>query len=428
MTDAPKPVGDAEVLIGLPSRNPYSLPFAHRKLFASRLQEHDLFVYSEDDTLITAVQLNAFIELQRYLREDEILGFLRSETAPDGERYITSINHFFRWIPESAERRGDEIFAEFSNRHSGCFVATRNQLARAIESGGFLVEPHQEMYGMLESAASDIYTQCGLRRLVCISRVDEFIVPHLPNKYFSTMGIPIGELRRQITALETIADDESLPVALLVQPQTRAYRFRWSKHLYEPTNQAVVDVLPSGTRRVLSVGVGLGHTEQALVQKGVEVHAIAVDAVFANVLQSRGIPSVCGALEQTLVAVDREPFDAILVTDVLHLVAEPALWLRRLMEHLGVDGSMIIVSPSTCAVRPWLKDVRDGLIRSPIPRFDSSGVHAVTPGRVRRLCRSAGLRVCEVRTAEDGAGVSVSATLGHRLLSGRPFLIRATRV
>src|SRR3974390_355615 len=30
------------VLVGLPNRNPWSLPFAHKKLFAERLEKYDL--------------------------------------------------------------------------------------------------------------------------------------------------------------------------------------------------------------------------------------------------------------------------------------------------------------------------------------------------------------------------------------------------
>src|SRR6516162_5834322 len=42
-----------ENLVGLPTKNPWSLPFAHKKVFAERIHQYDLFVYSEDDILIT---------------------------------------------------------------------------------------------------------------------------------------------------------------------------------------------------------------------------------------------------------------------------------------------------------------------------------------------------------------------------------------
>ena len=146
LSNLDKPVRGAEVRVGLPSRDTYSLPFAHRKLFLECANDFDLFVYTEDDTLITPANLRAFLEVQQYLREDEIAGFLRSETNPDGIRYIVSANSHFRWVPDSAFSRTQYRFAEFSNQHSGCFIVTRSQLARAIASGGFTVEPRVDRY------------------------------------------------------------------------------------------------------------------------------------------------------------------------------------------------------------------------------------------------------------------------------------------
>ena len=53
---------DIETRVGLPNKNPWSLPFAHKRLFAERARDYDVFVYSEDDTLITAAHLRAFLE------------------------------------------------------------------------------------------------------------------------------------------------------------------------------------------------------------------------------------------------------------------------------------------------------------------------------------------------------------------------------
>ena len=53
---------DIEVLVGLPNRDPWSLPFSHKKVFAERLQKYDIFVYSEDDILITEQALKRLSE------------------------------------------------------------------------------------------------------------------------------------------------------------------------------------------------------------------------------------------------------------------------------------------------------------------------------------------------------------------------------
>src|SRR5208337_2056619 len=40
--------------------DPWSLPFAHKRIMADRIDKFDLFIYSEDDTLITERNIAAF--------------------------------------------------------------------------------------------------------------------------------------------------------------------------------------------------------------------------------------------------------------------------------------------------------------------------------------------------------------------------------
>ena len=49
-SDQPKDLGqDVKVMVGLPTENPWSLPFAHKNYFARNIDHYDLFIYSEDD-------------------------------------------------------------------------------------------------------------------------------------------------------------------------------------------------------------------------------------------------------------------------------------------------------------------------------------------------------------------------------------------
>ena len=162
---------DVEVQVGVPTPNPRSLPFAHRALFRERIEDYDLFIYSEDDTLVRWQTLKAFLESLEILQDNEIAGFLRTEQAPDGHVYFSTCHSFFRWIPSSVRQRGKYLWAKYSNEHSACFIATKQHIRKAIQSGGFLVEPHEGRYAMLESAATDIYTRCGFERLICIDRI-----------------------------------------------------------------------------------------------------------------------------------------------------------------------------------------------------------------------------------------------------------------
>ena len=395
LSDRPKPVDGAELLAGLPSGNPYSLPFAHRRLFAENVDKYDLFIYTEDDTLLTGAHIDSFLNINRLLEGDEILGFVRSETAPGGERYITTIHRHFRWLPETVAARGGELVAQLSNQHSGCFMATQAQLKRALASGGFMVAPHDGVYGMLETAASDIYRQCGLRRVICVSRIHEFIVPHLANKYFDRLGIPVDELDLQVRALRDLHRQESWK-GTLVNPETEAHEFRWSKNLYEKADEALLRALPTSARRVLSVGVGSGALERQLHRDGIDVQVVALDDVFARVLRERGVPAVTGPLDTALQAIGGEPFDAVLMVDALHLVPDPRQWLRAIRERLSPGGRLIVRVDNTGEISAWLTDLRAGRRRARFPRFAASGVQPVNSAALRGWCRAAGFAVARI--------------------------------
>ena len=199
---------------GYSDSNPWSLPFAHKKLFAERADKYDLFIYSEDDILITEANLRAFMDVTAALQQDEIAGFLRIEKGANGEANYPDIHAYFHWDPTSVRSRGRYTLAHFTNEHAACYVLSQQQLKRAINSGGFLVEPHEEKYDLLCTAATDPYTQCGFKKLVPVSHIDDFTVHHLSNKYVGRVGVSALELRDQTEALIRISGAKEAPSPL----------------------------------------------------------------------------------------------------------------------------------------------------------------------------------------------------------------------
>jgi SAM-dependent methyltransferase len=425
LSNVDKAVEGAEVLVGLPSRDSYSLPFAHRKLFRENADRFDLFVYTEDDTLITPANLLAFLEAQQQLPDDEIAGFLRSETDQRGNRYIVSANHHFRWLPESVVTRGRDRFAQFSNQHSGCFIATRSQLSRAIASGGFTLEPRAGRYGMLETAASDIHTQCGLTRVICLTRIEDFIVPHLANKYHGSMGVPMIEFNAQVSALLNRSESG----VALFNPETRARGFRWSKHLYRGPDEALLALVPPSTRRILSIGAASGADETALIRKGLDVSAVPLDAVFGEGLAKRGVSIVGTSLAEASGTASQEPFEAVLAADVLHLVPDPLEAMREMARLLTPDGVLVgSVSNTTSLLWP-LKDWRRGDRGWIRPAFERNGAHPMNSGKLASLCRASALQLEELVPSVDGMSPRLSRVpMGgvRRMLAPR-LLFRARR-
>jgi hypothetical protein len=205
-SDRPKRVpAGVRLVVGLPTPDPCSLPFAHKRLFAERQDDYDLFIYTEDDILIGEHNIAAFLEAGSVLREDEIAGLLRYERDEAGRRFFVDAHPPFDWVDGSFEVRGGYTLATFANQHSGCYVLTRAHLRKALRSGGYLVAPHETYYDMRASAATDPYTLCGLTRRICASHLDRFLIHHLPNTYVGVLGTEEGEFRERLGALTAAA-------------------------------------------------------------------------------------------------------------------------------------------------------------------------------------------------------------------------------
>ena len=88
--------------IGLPLPDPFTLPYVHKHLFRKRADDYDLFIYTEDDTLISDHNIEAFLWATELLDDDHIAGFLRTETTPEGIVRCSSVHSHFHWRPDSA--------------------------------------------------------------------------------------------------------------------------------------------------------------------------------------------------------------------------------------------------------------------------------------------------------------------------------------
>jgi hypothetical protein len=201
-SDRPKDVPDGvSLVVGLPTEDPCSLPFAHKQLFAERQDQYDLFLYSEDDILIREENVAAFLEATEVLPDDEIAGFFRYEMDADGNRFYPDAHPPFDWVPGSLRTWGRYTFAEFSNYHSACYLLTRRQLAASIRSGGYLVPVRIGWMDLQVTAATDPYRQCGMTRRLCISHLEPFLVHHIPNNYVGRLGTAHAAFQEQIHGL-----------------------------------------------------------------------------------------------------------------------------------------------------------------------------------------------------------------------------------
>ena len=77
-SEAPKDLDSRiKLVVGLPSSNSWSLPFAHKSYFAESIDRYDLFIYTEDDVDIDAANIEAFLRVAPKLEPNEVAGYLR---------------------------------------------------------------------------------------------------------------------------------------------------------------------------------------------------------------------------------------------------------------------------------------------------------------------------------------------------------------
>jgi 2-polyprenyl-3-methyl-5-hydroxy-6-metoxy-1,4-benzoquinol methylase len=387
---------DVKVVVGLPSKDPWSLPFAHKEIFAAKLNNYDLFIYSEDDILITETNIRAFLKMSAVLPDDRVAGFLRIEKGSDGQTYFPEVHHRFHWIPDSVMSRDDYVFASFSNEHAACYLLTRGQLRQAISSGGFLVGPHQDKYDLLCTAATDPYTQCGFRKVVCISHLDDCTVHHLPNKYLDRMGTSAVEVNKQVKALLMNSDGHKTEATLL-GPGAGCMRLPfatyYAKSYYEPAQTAVASLLPTRARSVLSLGCGWGATEEWLAKRGLRVVAVPLDGVISACAQSRGIELVYGDLGAAREALAGQQFDCLLISNLLHLVEDPVELLASFGDLLSKEACAIAIVPNSSRLTVLWRKLRSGRSLRDFLAYERAGVHLTSHNVVRKWFKKAGMQV-----------------------------------
>jgi len=400
LSNLAKPVGPGAELVqvDLTGKNPCSLPFAHKKILADGLNDYDLFIYSEDDTLITESNIDAYLNACAILKENEIPGFFRFERGSDGQVNYPEVHGPFHWDSQSVRRRNECVFASFTNEHSACYILTRDQLARAIASGGFLVEPHHGKYDLICTAATDPYTQCGFEKVIGLTPLNDFLVHHLPNVYLgSVFGVSESELNGQIQRLVRVAENGHRALPFL-SAESKLMAGRFSKDCYEKSQPDIVDLVPAEARTVLSVGSARAATEATLVEKGLRVVAVPVDPVFSASASARGIEIAEGDLEMVRAKLAGQQFDCIILVDILHLTKDPTDVMSAFVPLLRSGGTVIVRVPVVQRFSTIYRAIRGDQKLTELGMYEKTGIHFVSRRIVRRWLGRAGLQIEKVGT------------------------------
>jgi len=396
-SDAPKDLGpNVEVIVGLPAKNPWTLPFAHKPVFAQRVELFDLFIYSEDDIGVSENQIRAFQQATAELAPDEIAGFLRYEINTNGEWFLTEPWGHFHWKPASVKQRGNYTIAEFTNEHAGFYILTQWQLKQAIASGGFLREPYKARYSWPETAATDPYTSCGFHKVICISALDDYLVHHLPNRYVNDLPVSLSTFRQQIETLIKIRDGTHT-ANTLCEVEPSAWYNSWQKTYFEKSSEDLINLVRLRGPKVLSVGCGWGATEQTLKRSGKEVTVLPLDSIIGADVARLGIEVIYGSLDEGFEKLTGRQFDCVIITNLLHLQRSPMSLLQDCIRLVSEDGALVLSGPNFDRL-PWLAKRMLGLgsfqkLRS----FEQSGISICGPKSLLATLVAAGFRVPVVR-------------------------------
>lgn len=391
---------DINLIVGMPTKNPWSLPFAHKKIFAQNVESYDLFIYTEDDIEITEEQIRAFLRVSQDLEPWEIAGYVRYETDESGNKILTDIHGPFHWNPDSVRNRSDHTVAELTNEHAGFYILTQGQLRRAIASGGFLRAPYEGRFGLPETAATDPYTSCGFRKVICISDFDNFLIRHMSNLYASRHGLPLSSCRQQIKTLLEIVKGERMPTVLCgVEP--KVLQRNWSKSFFEKTCPEVMKAVPTHAESVLSVGAGSGNFEEHMRERGVRVTALPLNSVVGAQLSHRNFEIINGSLAQCARNLSARKFDCVLISHIIHLLADPWTMLRDYAKLVGNSGSLLIVGYNFEFLPHLLKRVLGKGDYRKLSNFEESGLRPHGIGALKKQIQSLGLKSVSVTWFDD---------------------------
>jgi SAM-dependent methyltransferase len=397
VSDSEKDLGPGvTVIVGLPGSNPWALPFAHKAVLATRVEHYDLFIYSEDDMGVTENNIQAFLRASPHLAPDEIAGFLRYEIDLSGGWSLPELHGPFHWHPDSVRKRDGLLVAQFSNEHAGFYLITQAQLRQCIASGGFLKGPYRDRYGLPETAATDVYTSCGFRKVICISDFENFLIHHQSNRYVGHLGLSLSAFREQIKTLINISNDQH-PTATLCEVESKLDLKHLSKSLYEPSCKDLLELIPADAQTILSVGCGWGALEAELIKRGSKVTALPLDSVVGASVAQLGVKVIYGTLQESLMKIEAQTFDCVLIVNLLHLLPDPYSILDRCGKLVGLSGTIVLKGPNFEAVSTRVKCKLGVDDYGMLPIFARSGIFPCGPNSLRGTLVKGGLKVELIR-------------------------------
>lgn len=166
----------------------------HRKYFKEHKNDYDLYIYTENDHLITQTNIETYLKLTNILPSDKQISLLQYEMKPNDNNKYTIVlikgqkNRRERaFIVDTDIVIDDKHYFEIQNKHTGCYILTKSQLNHIIDSNQYNERYNgNEPYGNMETlclSGLSLY-----HKIISYNELDNLLVHHLPNKYINKVA------------------------------------------------------------------------------------------------------------------------------------------------------------------------------------------------------------------------------------------------
>lgn len=201
------------------------LPLTCRKVIWDNKNDYDLFIYGENDHLFLERHIEKHLEYSAILPKNRISGLIQYEEDITG-KYYPGFHADFDWNYKSVESYAGKKFAHFNNVHQASFILTQKQLLLAGKKINFLELvneqtitykiikkirkkfglklPRENKYSVKCKVNTDIYLFAGMKKMICISELEDNLIHHLPNLYIE------GKAGRNKLRSDSLRMDQSL--------------------------------------------------------------------------------------------------------------------------------------------------------------------------------------------------------------------------
>lgn len=183
------------------------LPSTCRKTLWENRNKFDVFIYSENDHLITEKHIDNHIYYTSILPTNRIAGLIQFEEDFSGV-YFPGYHGDFDWEYKTVEEYGGKKFAHFTNLHQAGFILTNEQLNKIGKRFNFnkiiqdkvplwykikkkvfkafkIKIKEYYIYDDLCKVGTDIYKFGGMKKVICISEFEDNLIHHMPNIYIN---------------------------------------------------------------------------------------------------------------------------------------------------------------------------------------------------------------------------------------------------